>query len=211
MGKVSIQMTNDKKRYVIGGCTYARISDIARAGSNPYLEQWKKRIGEVEAERIAREAAKYGDLVHEITMWNDLGKKKKVDRMLINHEFLLSPLLAWQNWVSKYVRKWLMRETVVWSARWGCAGKIDGVPIIIGDNDPSIIDIKTGGLWDTTGIQLAGYMVVYNEKAKKKAKRRLAISIPRKNPGTLTLKEFTEEKYVEEFKSKAELFKSMNG
>jgi len=196
--------------YHIGGRAYARISAIANAGPKPYLEQWKKRVGDIEAERISRETAEYGDLVHEITMWDDLKAKRKVQIWLRKHPFLADSLFAWRRWVSLYIKEWLMIEKIVWSDSLMCAGKIDRVGIIIGDKKPSIIDLKTGGIWDTIGVQLAGYLVAYNEKAKKKAHRRLAISLPRKDPGKLVVKEFTENKFIEEFRSKAELFKSMS-
>lgn len=213
MGKMSkplIQMSPDNRQYIIDGQKYSRISDIAKAGDNPYLKEWRARVGEAEADRITKEAADYGELVHEITMHSDLGEKRKVDAMLTKHDFLLQPLLAWDKWVEHTIRRWIIIEEIVWSKRWMCAGKIDRVGIIIGDEYPSIIDIKTGGMWDTIGVQLAGYMLLYNEKVRLKAKRRLAISMPRKEPGKLAPKQYSEDKYIEEFKSKAELFKSMN-
>jgi hypothetical protein len=212
-------MSPDNRQYIINGRKYARISDIAKAGDNPFLKEWRQRIGEAEADRIAKDAAEYGDLVHEITMWDDMGAKKKVQMWLRKHPFLAPTLFAWRKWVSTYIKEWILIEQIVWSDKWRCAGKIDRVGIIIGDPDPSIIDLKTGGMWDTIGVQLAGYLKVYNIMVAnglldyprgRKAQRRLAISLPRKDPGKLTLKEYSEYKFIEEFESKAELFRSMN-
>ena len=210
MNKPTIHMSPDNKQYIINGRKYARISDVAKAGDNPFLKEWRQRVGEAEADRIAKDAADYGDLVHEITMWDDLGAKKKVQLWLRKHPFLAPTLFAWRKWVSAYIKEWILIEEIVWSDKWMCAGKIDRVGTIIGDPDPSIIDLKTGGMWDIIGTQLAGYLIVYNEKTKKKAQRRLAISLPRKDPGKLIPKEYSEDKYIDEFMSKADLFRSMN-
>lgn len=208
--KPLIRMSPDNKQYIINGRKYARISDIAKAGDNPFLKEWRNRVGEAEANKILKEAGEYGDLVHEITMWDDMGAKKKVQLWLRKHPFLAEPLFAWRKWVSTYIKEWILIEEIVYSDKWMCAGKIDRVAVIVGDASSSILDIKTGGMWDTIGVQLAGYLIVYNEKTKRKAQRRLAISMPRARPGVLLLKEYSEDKFIEEFKSKAELFRSMN-
>ena len=225
MGKIRIGFTNDQRQYIINGGIYSRVSDIAKAGPNPFLEQWKKRVGEQEAERIATDAAGYGELVHNITMWNDLEKKRKVDAMLLKHEFLLPSLLSWRDWVERCISKWILIEQIVWSERLRAAGRIDRVSLMVGDNEPSIQDIKTGGMWDTIGVQLGGYHILYSEMInvgrikfpkplskwrKAHARRRLAVSMPRKTPGKLTVKEYSDDQFLSEFESKAELFKSMN-
>ena len=206
----NICLTEDERQYIIGGKHYSRISDIAGAGDKSFLKKWREKVGEVEADRITKEAGDYGTMVHEITMWSDMKKPKKVEAILKKNEFLFPTLLSWDEWVRQYIKEWIAIEQIVWSNKLRCAGRIDRVGIMVGDKSPSIIDLKTGGMWDTIGVQLAGYLVLYNEKAKKKAHRRLAISLPRKEPGKLSVKEFTEEKFVEEFKYKAELFRSMN-
>jgi len=225
MGKVKISLTEDQRQYIINESIYSRVSDIAKAGPNVFLEQWKNKVGEQEAIRIATEAADYGELVHDITMWNDLGKKRKVDAMLLKDEFLLPSLLAWQDWVERCIKKWILIEQLVWSERLRAAGRIDRVSIMVGDDEPSIQDIKTGGMWDTIGVQLGGYSILYSEMLKRgaikflsplskwkkmEARRRLAVSLPRKEPGKLNVKEYSEDRFLVEFESKAELFKSMN-
>lgn len=212
-----IRMSKDQRQYLINGKVYSRVSDVASAGEKPYLEQWRKRIGEVEAERISRETGEYGELVHEITMYSDTRKYKKTDRMLDKHEELLLPLISWQQWVSEYIEKWILIEQVIWSNKWMCAGRVDRVGIIVGDKWATIVDLKTGSLNDDVGVQIyGGYLPIYNEWRVKqrmglpKATRAMAISLPRKNPGTLIPKEYNKEKYIIDFKSKAELFMSIN-
>ncbi len=210
-----IRLTNDQRQYIINGKMYSRVSDIAGAGEKPWLEAWKQRVGMEEAERISMETAAYGDRVHEITMWDDRRKPKKVTQMVDEYEELLIPLLSWQDWVNTYVEKWILIEIVVWSKKWMAAGRIDRVGIIKGDKYATIIDIKTGSLNDEVGIQIyGGYVPIYNEwrKGRKlpKATRALAVNLPRNDPSAIHVKDYTKAKYLDEFESKAELFKSMN-
>jgi len=214
---MKIGLTKDQRQYIINGKVYSRVSDIAHAGANPWLEQWKRRVGEVEAERISRETAEYGELVHDITMYSDMKKMKKIEKMLKVNEGLLLPLLSWQNWVNEYVSEWVLIETVIWSNKWMAAGRMDRLGIIKGDRYATVVDIKTGGLYDEIGIQIyGGYLPIYNEwrvKQKKglpKATRAMAISLPRKNPGELLVKDYSKSKYLDEFESRAELFRSIN-
>jgi len=81
----------------------------------------------------------------------------------------------------------------VWSNRYWCAGRIDRVGVVVGDRSPSIIDIKTGSLNDGLGIDLAGYRYMWNERSRRKAKRRLVVHMPREKPGELRVKEYTKE------------------
>ncbi len=214
---MKIELTKDQRQYIINGKVYSRVSDIAHAGANPWLEQWKCRVGEVEAERISRETAKYGELVHDITMYSDMKKMKKIEKMIKVNEGLLLPLLSWQNWVNEYVSEWILIESVIWSNKWMAAGRMDRLGIIKGDKYATVVDIKTGGLYDEIGIQIyGGYLPIYNEwrvkqgKGLPKATRAMAISLPRKNPGELIVKDYSKEKYIREFESRAELFRSIN-
>jgi hypothetical protein len=112
------------------------------------------RMGEEESTRIAKETGEYGDLVHEVTAYNDLNQMKKVEEMLNRWDFLIPPWVAWFDWVGKYVSKIIHVEMIVWSKKWGCAGKVDRVMIMKGDKRPSIWDLKTGSLYDDIWVQL---------------------------------------------------------
>jgi len=218
---MKIKLTDDQRQYIINGKTYSRVSDIAGAGEKPWLEAWKLRVGEVEAERIAKMSADYGELVHEITMWNDLKKPKGVKEILKQHKGLLHPLLNWQDWVDAYIEKWILIESIIWSEKWRAAGRLDRLGIIKGDRYTTVVDIKTGSLYDEIGVQIyGGYVPIYNEwrliQSKKRQKelpiamRALAVNLPRNNPSAIHVKDYTKAKYLDEFESKAELFQAMN-
>ena len=203
-----IGMTSDYRKYIIQGEEYARVTDICSIIRKPGLEMWKIRVGKEESERIARETGEYGDLVHEITALNDMNKMDEVEVMLKKHEFLLPPWVAWFDWVGEYVKEILHVELIVWSGKMKCAGKVDRIAVMKGDNCPSILDLKTGNLYDEIGIQLHGYKKIYNEKNKRKVKRTLAVQLPRTDPGTIKIKEYDNPKYTTSFKAAVQLYYS---
>ncbi len=203
---MQIKLTSDMRRYVIEGMEYPRVTDICSIIRRPGLEKWKIEKGIEENIRIAKETAEHGDLVHEVTMWNDLNRMDKVDVMLKEHDSLIAPWVAWFDWVGEYVSKILHIEVVVWSSKWRCAGKVDRVAILKGDRTPSILDIKTGSLYDDIGIQLHGYKLLYNERHNPVVKRTLAIQLPRVDPGSIHVREYDKAKHTEAFKSAIKLY-----
>ena len=201
-----IRLTNDMRRYVINGSEYPRVTDICSIIRRPGLEKWKIEKGMEESTRIAKETAEYGDLVHEVTMWNDLNRMDKVDEMLKTYDYLVPPWVAWFDWAGEYIKKILYVELIVWSNKWRCAGKIDLVAIMKGDRSPSILDKKTGSLYDEIGIQLHAYKLLYNENHNPVVKRTLAIQLPRIDPGSIHVKEYDKPKHTEAFKSAVKLY-----
>lgn len=204
-----VGLTKDKRRYMIDGEEYARVTQICSVVRRPELENWKMRVGEEESTRIAKETGEYGDLVHEVTMWNDLNKMKKVEGMLKEYEFLVPPWVAWFDWVGKYVSKIIHVELIVWSKKYKCAGKIDRVMIMKGDRKPSIWDLKTGSLYDEIGMQLHAYKLLYNESHSPKVDRTGAVHLPRVNPGHIQPKDYDKGRYTDQFKSAVQLFHSL--
>ena len=206
---MNIRLTKDHRNYIIDGEQYARVTDVCNVIPRPGLVKWKIEKGMEESTRIAKETGEYGDLVHEVTMWNDLNKMKKVEEMLKKYDFLIPPWVAWFDWVGKYVSKIISVEMIVWSKKWKCAGKVDRVMIMKGDKKPSIGDIKTGNLYDEIGIQLHGYKLIYNESHNPKVDRTIAIHLPRVNPGHIQPKDYDKTKYTDQFKSAVQLYHSL--
>lgn len=205
---------NKSNQYVIKGDIYERVTRVISATHSKEVDAWRKRVGEQEADRVSKETATWGELVHEITAWNDRGKWRKVEKMLKDNEALLPSLLVWKEWALNTIKKWILIEQVVFSKRLGIAGRIDRVGYVIGDRDPSIVDLKTGALWDTTGIQIWGaYRELYNEWKPKRMKavmRGIAVQISRKEPGVLKVKDYTKDKYVVQWEeTKRDYFNSI--
>jgi hypothetical protein len=193
---VTSKVTVTGTYYTIDGRTYPRVSTILGVKPAPYLDAWRKKVGQAEADRIQEETAEWGNKVHLITALNDTRQYKKMDKMLYQNEDLLIPLLTWQEWEREFVKQWLAVELLVWSDKIGCAGKIDRIGILLGDTRPFLGDLKTKTtVGDETGVQTAGYKKMYNERAqgRNKVVRTLAVHLPRVNTGYLRVKEFTKQ------------------
>lgn len=196
------RVVQGKMEYVIGDRHYNRLSHVLGIIPRPGLEKWRKEVGEEEAQRIMVEAADFGTLVHRVTEASDKSNLWKWKEVLKERPDIVACVEAWERWRDRFVKEIVDIEKVVWSDEWLVAGTTDRAVIMKGDDDVSIVDIKTGGLWETVGVQLAGYMVMYNERggAKGPARRRIAVQLPRKDPGTRRIKEYSEAKWEDEFK-----------
>ncbi len=194
-----IGLTKDDNNYQINRLFYPRLSTIVGSRPNPFIEKWRKRVGEEEAQRISDETSEWGTKIHLVTTYSDLKKWKKMEAMVKEDESLLMPLLTWQEWVKEYIKEWIKIETVVWSNKLKVAGTIDRVGVMKGDRKLSIHDIKTGSLWDEIGIRLYGYRLMWNERNRKKVERCVAIQLPRNDPGELKVKEYSNGKYEKKF------------
>ena len=201
--------------YIINGEQYARVTSViemadpdtsARRG----LDAWKERVGAQEAERVAAETAGIGDKIHDITYFNDINQMRTVERMIKEDPWLVPFWVAWFDWTGRYIIRWVAREVVVWSKKMKVAGRIDGVGVIKGDRNATIVDIKTGSLHDDIGVQVEGaYLTIYNEwkpKGWPRADRALVVHLPRKNPGHLSTKSYSHPKYKERFEEAVQLY-----
>ena len=177
--------------YMVSGKTYPRLSQVVEQVPNIALGEWKKRVGEEEAARISEETSEWGTAVHAITMHSDNHDYRKIENCLAEDDNLLLPLLSWESWVTEFVSKWTAIEKIVWSDTLRVAGTVDRIGKLKGDKCLSLCDIKTGSLYDEIGIRLYGYRLMWNERnPRKKVTRCLAVSLPRKNPGEIRVKEY---------------------
>ena len=191
-----IKLDRRKNVYVMGMSEYPRITAVL--GESPEIEKWRMRVGDREAERISKEAAEFGDNVHLLTVLHDRKQYRKAELLIGRYPYLHPYYVTWRKWVREYVEEMVLVERVVWSRRLRIAGTLDRTLIVRGDREATIADIKTGGLHEEMGEQLALYHECYKEmKLKPKVRRRIVISMPRNNPGEIRVKDFTNDKYVE--------------
>ena len=154
-----------------------------------------------EAERITKEAAEFGTSVHNICYAIDKKNWADVTSICKKDKQFNACAEIWERWVIGTVSKIIGIEELVWSDKLGVAGRIDRICVLKGDKKPSIVDIKTGNLHESIGIQLAGYKILYNAKHKRKVDRVLVAHMPRKAPGTLRISNaYDDPKYIKQFK-----------
>lgn len=209
-GEVKIKLTRDKEHYLVNGGDrkYNRMTHVISV-LDPEFQRLKEQIPEKMAEYAA-----YGTLVHRITELSDLGKDRMVDKMLLKDPDLAIVLAAWMEWVDATVKEFIHIEVPVFSDKYGCAGTLDRVAILVGDHRPSIVDIKTSStVTESAFIQMAGYKILYNGmvSGRDKVVRTLVVNLPRPSPGDLHVKERTAKKWEEKFLSAVKMNKQMEG
>ena len=211
-GSSSPRVVTKDNHYLIGGRQYDRVTSVCGAMGKPGLDKWRERVGEKEADRVVKATGEFGDKVHEILMYEDEGMDARVNAMVERFPYLIPYLMAWVNWTDKYVVEWLEIEKPLWSPSLMVAGRVDRIAIIKGDDFPSVVDIKTGNLYKEVGLQMAAYKLLYNEslgKGEKKAKRAIAVALPRKDPGELHVREYSGEKWEKEFVDLVKMVREM--
>jgi len=202
--------------YTIGGHVYARVTDvIASTGRRYEVEQWKKRVGEERARSVMEEAGKWGTDVHALLAHDDLGNRRTVDRMTDEQEDLIIPLLTYREWKKEYIVRWIWVEQLAFSDKLGVAGTVDRVGYFRGDKEAAICDIKTGAVHEAIGMQLAAYRLLYRASKTPQeppVKRMVVISLPRNNPGSISVREYTSKIKDGErgFLAALKLYKAMN-
>ena len=67
--------------------------------------------------------------------------------------------------------------------------RFDLIALVRGDEHPSIIDIKTGGVWPEAYLQLAAYQTAYERQHRKWIERRIVLHVDKKNPGSIIAKD----------------------
>jgi hypothetical protein len=207
-----IHLSKDGRFYLIDGSRYSRVTDVISATiRRKQLEEWKQRVGKEEAERVANETSAYGERLHEMLAWHDRGNMRMVDAMLRETIEFLPSVNVWSTWATKWIKKWLIIEGILFSPKLRIAGRVDRVGEFKGDDAPCVGDFKTGTtVYDETGIQLGLYKHIYNETHTPKAKRTLTFHLPRVDPGKLTIKEYVGKKYEESGLAAVKIFHTLH-
>lgn len=139
---------------------------LGKTANNPWLEQWKARVGEEEAARVSKEATDRGTIVHSYaeryfngdSIWEDL-KNEPVDIRQMSRDLIKV--------VEPGVTEVWGQEQILWSAKYQYAGRTDMVGVWNGR--PAIIDFKTSKKPKQSTqirdyfIQCCGYAVAHNE------------------------------------------------
>jgi len=133
--------TESGRRYKIpNGDMYESVTTALgnQPGKKEGLMEWRRRVGEAEANRISRKAAGRGTAVHQIiedylNNLDDPIKDKMPDAVVMFKQ--LQPIL------DKSISKVYMQEAPLWSYKYRLAGRVDCVADIKGKL--SVVDFKT--------------------------------------------------------------------
>jgi ATP-dependent exoDNAse (exonuclease V) beta subunit len=139
--EMQVDTLSTGRTYFTPGGAYPSITTVlGKTANNPWLAQWKARVGEEEAARVSKEATDRGTLIHSFaerhfngeSIWEELRAHpldiRKMTRDLISV-------------VEPGVEEIYGQEQILWSNKYRAAGRTDMVGVWKGK--PTIIDFKT--------------------------------------------------------------------
>ena len=180
------------RHYTVDGQRLPSVTTILTALANDGITAWKLRVGLAEADRISKEATDYGTAVHllfERINRNNRGPFGEPD------DTVIAPYVAWYD---KNVSTVLGAERLCVSRRYGYAGTADGIVVLNGDTNATVIDLKTSktplGILEWR-LQLAAYALALQEDGIT-CERRIILRMPKNEVGKLYVHELPQE-YLE--------------
>lgn len=193
MGK---QMQTTETYYEIGGQKYPRVTKII----GEFLEKW-----DAIAPNVLERAAEFGNSVHLATEYDD---QNQLDVEQLD-EALLPCVEAWRNFKKRFNVEIESIEPIVFSQKYGYAGRADRIGILKGQH--YVIDIKTCAYKRLThNLQVAAYQAAWNElNPKQKAKKRCLVELHR--DGKFKFFELNDENDLPLFLSALALYKWKQG
>ncbi|GAI72099.1 unnamed protein product [marine sediment metagenome] len=177
----------DRQRfYTIDNQRFPSVTTVLGVIKAPGLEHWRGELGNVEADRIAEQAADVGRAVHHLCHLYNTGQPFTIPDNIVGELFSV-----YRGWFAGNVDRVVFAEKMVVSHKYRYAGTADLLAVMKGDTSPALIDIKcTGGFWPTMPLQLAGYREAILEEGEQ-VNRRLIVRLDKGQLG-LQVKEYTE-------------------
>ena len=193
--------------YQVGDKLYPSVTTVLSVIRKPGLERWRGNLGNDEADRIMYEAGNLGSTIHDICQQINNNQPYIA---LDEQQGLMAN--AYQAWFNSTVKEVVAVEEAIVSSIYCYAGRLDLLAVLKGDRLPTLIDIKTGNsIYADVPLQLAAYKNALAENGQK-AKRRLVIHIDKKNPGKLSIKEYSDHEIdLRMFLYVLELYRYING
>ena len=163
---VAATTTDSERIYHTPDGDFPSVTTILSAtDDDTWLTQWRARVGEKEAERIRRETAERGTLIHSYLerAWNGEDISDEISKRPHDVRTMTLGLhgVMHENVTSTYVQ-----ELAVWNKAMGYAGRLDFVGEWNGA--PAIIEFKTskrkkyGRAAEKCALQATAYALAYN-------------------------------------------------
>lgn len=157
---------NGKRVYAVDGNEYPSISTICSYRKRKSIADWRKRVGNEEANKISTRAASVGTSLHSIVedyLNNNLNLERYKDKYLA--------LLLFKQGKSMFdrINNIHFQEAPLFSHEFGIAGRVDCIAEF--DGKLSVIDFKTSSKekkesWiENYFVQETGYAKMYEERS----------------------------------------------
>lgn len=190
---MTLEFNETKHQYKLDGVVLPGVTSILGVLHKPELQAWYGRLGTTEANRQRDAAADHGTQVHAACEIEAKNFHNPDFDDTTWEPWLLPFTDAYRSWLNANVHRVIAAEPRVASKTHGVAGSIDLVAEMI-DGQNAILDLKTGSMVpDTTPLQCSAYGRLLLEQDGIQTTRRIAIHLPRKNPGELTAIEYPAE------------------
>lgn len=185
-------LTQNGQGYLIDGVEYPRITRILEVISRPGLEKWRARVGDDEANRIARKATDLGTEVHKAVEQIHTGQSVKsvLDTMQIfGRADLYQFVKAYGAWFEEAVDEVIAAERIVCSKKYGYAGTTDAV-LWLKDGRMVVGDVKTSKtVSGEYRLQTSAYAIALREEGIP-IDGRLILWLPSSAPGKFAAVDF---------------------
>lgn len=182
--ELEVETTDSGRFYTTPeGNVYPSVTTVLGSFEKEYLQNWIKRVGQKEADRIRDQAGRKGTAVH-----------RMIERMLLGEENLFKGEMPVNIAHFKTIRKGLdgrltdvyAMENSLWSDKLKVAGRVDCIGAY--DGKPSIIDFKTSNkLKDITQIgdyfiQTTTYSMMWEEITGMKVDQLVIVMVVNDEP-----------------------------
>lgn len=188
-------MADQPNFYEINGEKYPRVTHVLKAVSKPGLDRWRGRLGNTEADRVAREGSSVGNEFHTIVA--DINRGIHKTRGWRPESKYKDMAYAYIDWLHHEIESIQEVELTVHSMEYGYAGTMDLLATFRGDSAPSIIDLKTSNSVSSDWpLQLSAYSRAYNEMTGIVALKRVIVRVPKRGeciPETYVYEEHDED------------------
>jgi len=163
---ISAKTIEGKRVYEIGDEKYPSISTICSYRKRKSIAEWRKRVGDAEANKISKRATTAGTTVHSMIedyLNNELDLEKYVDKHLAKILFVQA-----KGMLSR-INNIHFQEAPLYSHEFAIAGRVDCIAEF--DGKLSIIDFKTSSKekkeeWiEGYLVQETGYAKMYEERS----------------------------------------------
>lgn len=175
-------MTDDGRFYMRDGIVLPSITTILKhTGDKSFLDRWRARIGDEEADRISREARERGTLMHAFAEDFLTGKRTIADIPSSDKYVLFYDKV--QKFLAQNITKPIMMETALHSPRLGVAGRVDLVAL---HNTLGTVTIDYKGTTNLPKIekwlydyhtQIAAYSIMLRESHDIKIDRNIVVVV----------------------------------
>lgn len=210
---IKVETLPTGRTYFTPDGAYPSITTILGATANTYyLDAWRKRVGEEEAERIRQSAADRGIIVHKYLerYWNQENIFSDLLQETSDVQYLTHNLIKA---TQKNVTKVYAQELALWNKHIGYAGRVDMVGKWRGDD--CIIDFKTSKKKKYLSnirdyyLQVAGYAEAFNTLFGTKIdKLVILITVENKNVQAFYGQRFH---YIPELKYRVDQYRRFHG